>query len=71
MRPLFDFPEAYEKMDEYRIRAELNPKPIPDRNHDWDAWIDGDEELGTGHGATKLDAMIDLCHMIELAEDRA
>jgi hypothetical protein len=47
------------------IRTENVCPPIPLRNFDWAAWIDGDEELGTGRGATKQEAINDLLDILE------
>jgi len=48
------------------IKVDYNPKPIPLRQFDWDAWlIDADEDSPVGHGATKEDAIEDLKIKIE------
>ena len=40
--------------------------PIPDRRHDWCAYVDGWEEDGPyGWGATKFSALMDLIDMLE------
>lgn len=47
------------------LTAHINP-PIPVRQFDWAAWLDGDEEAGpTGTGATEADAIRDLQQQIE------
>lgn len=44
-----------------RIRTSFVNPPIPDRSHDWQAWIDGDEERGPyGFGHTEEEAIADL-----------
>jgi hypothetical protein len=39
------------------IRVEFEAPPIPVRDCDWHAWIDGDEEWGTFHASTKYEAL--------------
>jgi hypothetical protein len=39
------------------IRVEFEAPPIPARDFDWHAWIDGDEEWGTFHAPTKYEAL--------------
>jgi hypothetical protein len=39
------------------IRVEFEAPPIPVRDCDWHAWIDGDEEWGTFHAPTKYEAL--------------
>lgn len=54
---------------ESRIRTSYVFPPIPDRSHDWQAWIDGDEESGPyGHGRTEQEAIEDL-HAQQAAND--
>lgn len=36
------------------------PPPIPVRNYDWHAYIDGQEEGPTGYGETELEAVTEL-----------
>jgi len=43
--------------DEQRIRTSYDPKPIPVRDFDWTAWLDGDEEVHNSHGATEEQAI--------------
>ena len=54
------------------IRAEFVNPPIPIRNFDWMAWIDGMEDyLLFGHGRTKASALVDLrgAVLVEFDED--
>ena len=45
--------------------AHITP-PIPTTDHDWMAWIDGQEECGpTGHGRTEAEALLELCERLE------
>jgi hypothetical protein len=39
------------------IRVEFEAPPIPVRDYDWHAWIDGDEEWGAFHAPTKYEAL--------------
>jgi hypothetical protein len=39
------------------VRVEFEAPPIPVRDYDWHAWIDGDEEWGTFHAPTKYEAL--------------
>jgi hypothetical protein len=48
-----------------RIRIEYDPPPIPTHAFDWRAWVDGDEELGTWHGATEAEARREILEWIE------
>ena len=43
-----------------KILTSFDYPPIPDRSSDWSAWIDGQEELGTGRGRTEAEAIEDL-----------
>lgn len=47
--------------------------PIPDRSHDWAAYVDGEEEGFTGFGPTEADSIADLKSQIDedFAEDLA
>jgi hypothetical protein len=48
------------------IRTEYICPPIPIRNFDYTAWIDGEEEDGKhGYGATKQEAIDDLLTQLE------
>jgi hypothetical protein len=47
------------------IRTKHDPKPIPVREFDWDAWIDGREEDFTAHGPTQTAAVEELVEKIE------
>jgi hypothetical protein len=41
--------------------------PIPTRDYDWCAYMDGDEECGPyGRGPTERDALIDLCERLTM-----
>ena len=52
-----------------KIRTENICPPIPDRRHDWTAWVDGKEEDGPyGYGPTEQDAINDLKEHLELIE---
>lgn len=42
------------------IRTSHECPPIPTNKMDWAAWIDGDEEFGSGHGATEAEAIADI-----------
>lgn len=42
------------------IKTSFDCPPVPSTEFDWSAWIDGQEELGTGHGATEGAAVDDL-----------
>jgi hypothetical protein len=57
--------------EQMTIRVQFNPKPGPKSRLDWDAWIEGDEEIGTGFGSSAHDALEDLAFMMEFAADRA
>jgi hypothetical protein len=52
-----------------RIRTDFDPKPIPDRNHDWSAWdddtYDGTPGQPLGWGKTERAAIDDLLEQIE------
>lgn len=64
-----------------QVKTEFTFPPIPVRDHDWHAWIDGLEEDGFyGHGCTEKEAIEDLiegygdtychdCHSQIFAED--
>lgn len=43
------------------IKTKYDPKPIPSRSHDWEAW-DGDNEESSpvGYGASEQEAIDDL-----------
>jgi hypothetical protein len=50
----------------YSIVTEFQYPPIPYRNMDWVAFIDGEEELGEyGYGATEEEAISDLIDLLE------
>jgi hypothetical protein len=52
------------------VRTEYRRKSDPRRDHDWEAWIDGDEELGTGTGPTEEAALAELADDLEDLRDR-
>jgi hypothetical protein len=48
-----------------RVNLDYWPKPIPFRDHDWQATYDGDEpdddgNMAVGYGATRVEALADL-----------
>lgn len=44
-----------------KLKTEFIQPPIPDRSHDWVAWMDGKDETGPfGYGRTKEEAIRDL-----------
>jgi hypothetical protein len=46
--------------------------PIPTRDYDWCAYLEGDEENGPyGRGPTERDALINLAEMLSLELDYA
>ncbi len=45
--------------------------PVPSRQFDYAAWIDGREEGPTGYGPTPEAAIADLREWLELEEDTA
>jgi hypothetical protein len=49
----------------YRVRASFVEPPIPTRDFDWQAWLDGYEEDGpVGTGPTEDAAIADLAEII-------
>lgn len=42
------------------IRTSHECPPIPTRDMDWLAWVDGEEEFGSGHGETEEEAIEDI-----------
>lgn len=50
------------------IHVKYDPPPIPDRSHDWQAWVDGDEERTTATGETVGHVLE--CMYYEAAYDR-
>lgn len=54
-------------MDISGINSQYNPKPIPDRSWDWEAWQSANYDLGspTGYGPTENDAVSDLLQQLE------
>lgn len=47
------------------IKTSYDYPPIPIRNMDWSAWVDGNEEGPIGRGTTEQDAMQDLIEVLE------
>jgi len=48
-----------------KIVTEKIIPPVPSRNFDWTAWIDGDEETGPwGYGDNEKDAIKDLMELL-------
>lgn len=46
------------------VITNYDPKPIPDRRFDWEAHFDGEEESGSGFGATLQEAIEDLAQSL-------
>lgn len=46
------------------VRSNIEPAPISVRCHDWQAWLDGQEERGSGTGRTEKEAVLDLLEKI-------
>lgn len=48
------------------IKTNFDYPPIPNRNFDWSAWIEGteDEDMLCGHGSTRDQAAADLLQQI-------
>jgi hypothetical protein len=42
------------------IRVEHDPPPIPTRECDWHAWVDGEEERGTFHGPDRYSVLLQI-----------
>lgn len=58
--------QSRKAMNLSNIITEYWPKPIPIRNYDWQAWVDGREESGqVGQGATEDAAVEDLLEQID------
>lgn len=52
------------------IIVEYNPPPIPTRDHDYQAWVEGDEErYGTGTGDSPASALLDLGQIIIMKDE--
>lgn len=48
------------------IKTEYSPKPIPNRDFDWEAWDDSrGAEAATGYGPTEADAIARLKELLE------
>ena len=45
-----------------KILTRYDPKPIPLRDFDWEAWRDGGDEREVGHGRSEAEAIADLLH---------
>jgi hypothetical protein len=54
---------------ELQIMTAFEHPPIPVRDFDWSAWIDGREEWLTGRGRTEAAAIADLREQIEEADE--
>lgn len=53
------------------IKTKYDPPPIPTRNRDWSAWIEGWEEDGPyGYGRTEDEAKADLQEWLDMEEDK-
>lgn len=50
------------------IAVNVRP-PIPVRDFDWVAYVDGQEEGCSGHGATKAGALCDIAEMLADSDD--
>lgn len=49
---------------DWKIVTVYEHPPIPDRQFDWAAWVDGKEDGHIGHGATEADAVYDLVGLV-------
>jgi hypothetical protein len=47
------------------VKTDYWRKPIPTDKFDWSAWVDGQEEWGSGFGPTEQDAVADLLWHLE------
>ncbi len=55
-----------------KIITEYCPKPIPNRNYDWDAWdSDLDENSPIGHGITEDESIINLLEKLDDYDDNS
>ena len=52
-----------------KIITKHNPPPIPSRLHDWQAWLDGYEELGMETGPTEAEAITHLMEWLEVKDE--
>lgn len=51
----------------YTIHTAYDPPPIPDRNHDWSAWVgELDEETTVGWGSSESEAITDLLGWLDV-----
>jgi hypothetical protein len=48
------------------FHTKYDPPPIPIRTNDWSAWVDGQEEWGSGFGLTESDAINNLEELLLL-----
>jgi hypothetical protein len=48
-----------------RIRTSCIYPPIPSREYDWSAWVDGHEESRSGYGPTREAAIFDLIEQLK------
>lgn len=63
-------PEEKPMSERMTIIVKRDPPPIPTRDHDYQAWVDGGEErYGTGTGASVADALCDLAQRIILKDE--
>lgn len=54
----------------FKIVVAYDRKPVPFRNNDWEAFVDGEEETGVcGYGETAMEAVEDLMETLD-QEDR-
>lgn len=51
------------------IRLQHDPPPIPTREMDWRAWVDGREEDGCEFGSTRFEALRKLIFRIEESDE--
>ena len=58
--------EFRERMQTLTVQTAFADPPIPVRSHDWQAWLDGQEDGGAvGNGATEDAAVADLLAQVE------
>lgn len=50
------------------IKVVYDPPPIPSRTCDYQAYLEGHEELGTGYGPTREDALKSLFEVFEMKD---
>jgi hypothetical protein len=62
--------EAQMKTRPVCVQVQHDPPPVPLRNCDWCAWVDGQEEAQQyGYGATRADAVRALYERLEEESD--